>query len=149
MSLSTGYYKQLYVNGQAVQPTPSIGPTEVEQCILTAGYEGESFIVSDSSFNWQQVGGWVQFSGFVEYTALPSTPGSVYLPLPNELSLYTSVPDNEIALASLTSALPNLGLRADGINNDGFILTSNGVEVNSSSMPTDDTLRFSGKFRMF
>ena len=146
MSLSTGYYKQLYVNGQAVQP---IGKPEFEQCILTAGYEGESFVISDSSFNWQQVGGWIQFSGFVEYAALPSTPGSVYLPLPDELSLYTSVPDNEIALASLTSALPNLGLRADGINNDGFILISNGVEVNSSAMPTDDILRFSGKFRMF
>jgi hypothetical protein len=149
MASSTGFYKKLFVDGVEVSAPPTPPTPVVEQTILTAGYEGESFGVTGSSFNWQKIGEWVQFSGFVVYSTLPVTPGAVHLPLPTQLRALYGVPDNEIALVSLTSALPNLILRSDGVNNDGFILNSNGVVVNSSAMPPADTLTFSGKFRLF
>ena len=149
MASSTAFYKKLYVDGSEITPSPTPPEPVTELTILTAGYEGESFGVTGSSFNWQKVGEWIQFSGFVVYSTLPVSPGSVYLPLPSQLRSLYGVPDNEIALASLTSALPNLILQSDGINNDGFILTSNGTPVNSAAMPPADTLIFSGKYRLF
>jgi hypothetical protein len=148
MASSTAFYKKLYVDGTPITAPPN-SPPIFEPCILTAGYEGESFVVTGSSFNWQKIGDWIQFSGTIGYGALPGTPGTVYLPLPAQLRAEYTVPADEIATAMLTSALPNLRLKSDDQNNDGFILQSNGAPVNSASLPASDFFYFSGKFRLF